>query len=240
MWQLILKADYEFVFNDDKSLGMWNPVDETITLNLTAIAKLSSLKGKKDLENAESFKLTAKNMASDSRIINTLIAVINHEVMHEALHGAIEERINEIHEEWVKGGIEAGAFPDDIRDNKEFMEASILLYRRSNYLLLQEFAVRWTEGMPYHNIIMELTNYVTSAFANIQEELIALTMALVVNDIDEEEFKRNSHYLEKISDNLKTFMGKRVAANLNDVQNKMNYILAELDIEDMLRTRDDE
>ena len=232
MWELILKADYNFIYEDSLSMGFWNPAEKSITLNLWGIAKKASIKNRDDFRNFKDFKLTAENMANDRRIINEILAVVNHEVMHEAMHEPIEQRIREITEEWIDEGIEVGAYPEEVRDNKEFKENMFDLQKNINYMLLQEFAVRWVNGESFQNILMELEGYIDKIFVKMRDQMIELTISSLSGEINEDEVKNAGNQVLHIANKMRDFIGSRLIHTVNDIQGKMDYLIGRLDLQD--------
>ena len=114
MWKLILKSDLEFVKRpDDPALGSWSPATEIVTINLSAITKIASIGGNQR-QRWEDITVDPENLPSDSRLMNLLISVLNHEFLHEALDEGIKQLTKEICHDYLQEGINEGVVPDGV------------------------------------------------------------------------------------------------------------------------------
>ena len=232
MWKLILKSDTKFVRKpDDPALGSWNPETKVVTINLSAIAKTAAMGGRR--QNPQDIDLTADNMPSDHRLINLLLAVLNHEELHAALDPAIKQLTKDLARDFVQGGIDEGAIPEDTftdpRGRARVEEIETVFYD-AYYVILQEYAVRWVDGKHSSQIITELVGYVEKIFERFEKQLMLILEGLMSGELDEDHSRQFMMYVELQRDQVITRMNTNIADILGDIHGRMSWAVNTLDL----------
>lgn len=196
MWEYILKADYDFVFEKDADwLGLYNSKDKKIMVNLPVIitkvrdqVKTSKDKPGYQFEGSVGTKDEGKiNNQMERQIISEIIDTLEHESIHEATTEGVKEVImeyskktqQELKEELDSNPELKGARLPSINDIFE-------TYKNIYYNLYQEYIVRMLQGrMEKSEILNVLAKYVDTQRDNMREQVnMALFAAMIGGDGD--------------------------------------------------------
>ena len=241
MWQLILKADYDYVYEPKQTwLGVWMPDDDKILVNLSAVTnKIRTAggadggKGKRDRPYGEGSKI-------DRRTENDLTSTIMETLNHESIHAAADEAVNEIISEYAE------EIHNDLQKQKaegNMPEGSYIdlnnitrLSKDINYMLLQEYAVRLIEGKSAAKIIVDLTHYIKSGElenkANFNEWLMASLSS--EESLNPEEIQHVMHTMSNIVIGQKDWLMKRILNVAQVVDGTLNSMILNLESQDRL------
>ena len=186
MWELILKADFDFVFNKDADwLGLYKMSENKIVINLPVIiTKIRDMV--RDSENKPGFQFegkvgTKEESVIDSRmerlIVNELIDTVEHETIHEATSDgvidAIKEKSKVVRQELIEEVGEENAPP--IENIEE-------VFKQIHYNLYQEYIVRMLQGnMDKDEIINVLARYVDNTRDKMKNRMSGMLFAGMIS-----------------------------------------------------------
>lgn len=196
MWEYILKADYDFVFEKDADwLGLYNFKDDKITVNLPVIVtkvrdqvRTSEDKPGYQFERNLGTKDESKiDTRMERQIIAEVIDTLEHETIHEATSEGVREYIMEYSQKTQD------EIREEIANNPELAGATLPpienifdTYKKIYYNLYQEYIVRMLQGkMEKSEILNVLSRYVDTQRDNMREQVnMALIGAMVGMDGD--------------------------------------------------------
>lgn len=194
MWEYILKADYDFVFEKDADwLGLYNSQDEKIMVNLPVVitkvrdqVKTSKDKSGYQFEGSVGTKDESKiNNQMERQIISEIIDTLEHESIHEATTEGVKEVIMEYSKKTLQ------ELKEELDSNPELKGARLpsindifATYKKIYYNLYQEYIVRMLQGkMEKSEILNVLARYVDTQRDNMREQVnMALFAAMLSGD----------------------------------------------------------
>jgi len=241
MWQLILKADYDYVYEPKQAwLGVFMPEDDKILVNLSAITKKIRTAGGKEGGAGKRDRPYGKDSKIDRRTERDLTSSIMETLNHESIHAAADEAVNEViveiaeeiftdlSEQQAQGNLPKGAYIQ--LDNIKSLAKDI------NYMLLQEYAVRLIEGKSPKDIITDLTGYITNgelerkaSFNQWMSEQMGSGETL-----DHDEIKAVMQQVSKTILGQKDWLMRKIMNVAQLVDGTLNTMILELDTQDML------
>lgn len=182
MWEYILKADYDFVFEKDADwLGLYNFQDDKITVNLPVIVtKVRDQVRTSEDKPGYQFERnlgTKDESRIDTRMERQIIAEIIDTLEHESIHEATTEGVREHIMEYSKKTQDE--IREEVENNPELAGARIPpiedifnTYKKIYYNLYQEYIVRMLQGkMEKSEILNVLARYVDSQRDMMKEQV---------------------------------------------------------------------
>ena len=191
-WELILKANYDFVMEPDADwLGIWKPDEDEILINLSTISKYIRQGGPnapKGFSKDRPFGLTGKiDRRTERDLTNMIIEVLQHESIHAATHDMVNNEIMEIAKnirQEMQDYMQTPEFKEevqrrgDVLENLELPDLNDIYEKNRNmyYMIMQEWAVRLMEGKPKEKIINDLTGYLLNRQSEMGQKLAEMMM----------------------------------------------------------------
>lgn len=206
MWELILKADFDFVFEKDAEwLGLYKLHENKIVINLPVV--ITKIRDQvRESENKPGFQFegkvgTKEESVIDSRmerlIVNELIDTIEHETIHEATSegvlDVIREKSEEVRQEFIEEVGEERAPP---------IERIVDVFNKIYYNLYQEYVVRMLQGyMDKSEIINVLARYVDNTRDKMKSQMSGMLFAQMIGgNVSEQEI---SNAMDAITGHIK-------------------------------------
>ena len=166
MWQLILKADYDYVFEPDVDwLGVWVPNEDKVLINLSGITKKIREGGRtkpKGFERNRPYGEGSKiNRVTEKDLTRTIITTLEHESIHVATHEMVENEIKKVAHKVYEDLKQP--HPDKPEDYElPSFEDIYRTWKSFHYMVMQEWAIRMIKGVQPATIVRELTEYIKS------------------------------------------------------------------------------
>lgn len=228
-WELILKADFDFVFQPDSDwLGLWNPDKDMIYVNLSAITKHIRMGGPNAPKGFEKDRPIGPEGQIDRRterdLTNAILDTLRHESIHAATHEMVEDEIKKISEQIMAEMRESLQDPNIRRQLREAghtpelpsMQSVFNKNKNMYYMLLQEWSVRLMEGRSKRQIIHDLTGYISNRESEIGQQVAAATLGALFEgqEVDPQEIMEVMEESSQIIGKMK----KWLMESLMDVQ----------------------
>jgi hypothetical protein len=249
-WELLLKANYDFVFKPDSDwLGLWNPSEDKILINLSAMSKHIRMGGPnapKDFSKVRSFGPRGSiDRKTERDLTNIIIETINHESIHEATHIMVEEEImkmskmiqDELREQLQDPDVvriimdeEGSGRQPQIPDIQDIFDTNKNIY----YMLLQEWAVRLMEGKPKDKIIYDLAGYVENKNSEMSQQIQQFILSSLFGDeeLDPNEIKMLVQKHEMFISKMKKWLMESLMDIQLNIDNTFMSVVAHLDVEE--------